>query len=287
MKNWMLPALAVAVLAGCNTAPETTAPAATAPSAKITTAPVSGVFHPNFDSSVRAQDDLYRHVNGSWLKQTEIPADKSNYGSFTKLADDAEAQLKAIIEGAATAKNAPGSEAQKVGDFYLSYMNEAQRETLGLQPITPYLNDIDALKDKAALVAFFAKAQRDGIKTPLVLYINNDEKNTSQYISYFYQSGLGMPDRDFYFKDDEKSQSIRAAYLKHVETMFALAGFADPAGSAKKLYALEEQLAKGHWTRFRWEPVVLWPEPLEPTTQHRIVSGVAASTSIASSSRER
>lgn len=251
MKKWIVSALALAVLAGCNSEPETTA-TTDAPAAVVATAPTSGVTLNHFDQAVRAQDDLYRHVNGSWLKTTEIPADKSNYGSFTKLADDAQAQLKDIIESAAAGKNAAGSEAQKVGDFYNSYMNEAKREELGLKPVEPYFAEIDALKDKSALAAWFGKAQRDGVSTPIAMFINNDEKDTSQYISYFYQSGLGLPDRDFYDvkkKNDEKSEAIRAAYLKHIESMFALAGQKDPAAIAKRIYALEEKIAMGQWDR--------------------------------------
>jgi len=248
MNKWMLTALAAAVLAGCNSQPEPTETAQT-PTAQVAPAPVSGIAASNFDSSVRVQDDLFRHVNGNWLKTTEIPADKSNYGTFTKLADDAQDQLKDIIEASALAKNAPGSEAQKVGDFYNSYMNEAKREELGLKPIEAMLASIDSLKDKSALATWFAKAQRDGVTTPVNFFVNNDEKDTTQYMSYFYQSGLGLPDRDFYFKDDDKSESIRAAYLKHIETMFTLAGFKDPAASAKKIFVLEEKLAKDQWTR--------------------------------------
>ena len=252
MKKWIVSALALAVLAGCNSEPETTATTDAPTAAAVAAAPTSGITLNHFDQAVRAQDDLYRHVNGSWLKTTEIPADKSNYGSFTKLADDAQAQLKTIIETAAASQNAPGSEAQKVGDFYNSYMNEAKREELGLKPVEPYFAEIDAMKDKSALAAWFGKAQRDGVSTPIAMFINNDEKDTSQYISYFYQSGLGLPDRDFYDakkKSDEKSQAIRAAYLKHIETMFALAGQKDPAAVATRIYALEEKIAMGQWDR--------------------------------------
>lgn len=252
MKKWLLSALAAAVLAGCNSDPAPTETAEAPVAAAVAPAPVSGIVISNADQAVRAQDDLFRHVNGNWLKTTEIPADKSNYGSFTKLADDAQAQLKDIIEASAAAKNAPGSEAQKVGDFYNSYMNEAKREELGLKPIEPYFAEIDALKDKSALAAWFGKAQRDGVSTPIAMFINNDEKDTSKYISYFYQSGLGLPDRDFYDvkkKSDEKSQAIRDAYVKHIETMFTLAGQKDPAAAAKRIYALEEKIAHGQWDR--------------------------------------
>ena len=252
MKKWLLSALAAAVLAGCNSDPAPTETAEAPVAAAVAPAPVSGIVISNADRAVRAQDDLFRHVNGNWLKTTEIPADKSNYGSFTKLADDAQAQLKDIIEASAAAKNAPGSEAQKVGDFYNSYMNEAKREELGLKPIEPYFAEIDALKDKSALAAWFGKVQRDGVSTPIAMFINNDEKDTSKYISYFYQSGLGLPDRDFYDvkkKSDEKSQAIRDAYVKHIETMFTLAGQKNPAAAAKRIYALEEKIAHGQWDR--------------------------------------
>ncbi|NQD36928.1 peptidase M13 [Permianibacter sp. IMCC34836] len=252
MNKWILSALAAAVLAGCNSQPEPTETAQAPAVEQVAPEPVSGIAAANVDQAVRAQDDLFRHVNGTWLKTTEIPADKSNYGSFTKLADDAQAHLKEIIEASATATNAPGSEAQKVGDFYNSYMNEAKREELGMKPVEPYFADIDALKDKNALVAWFAKAQREGVNTPVAFFVNNDEKDASQYIGYFYQSGLGLPDRDYYDvkkKNDEKDQAIRAAYLKHIETMFKLANLKDPAASAKKVYALEEKLAMGQWTR--------------------------------------
>ena len=252
MKKWLLSALAAAVLAGCNSDPAPTETAEAPVAAAVAPAPVSGIVISNADQAVRAQDDLFRHVNGNWLKTTEIPADKSNYGSFTKLADDAQAQLKDIIEASAAAKNAPGSEAQKVGDFYNSYMNEAKREELGLKPIEPYFAEIDALKDKSALAAWFGKVQRDGVSTPIAMFINNDEKDASKYISYFYQSGLGLPDRDFYDvkkKSDEKSQAIRDAYVKHIETMFTLAGQKDPAAAAKRIYALEEKIAHGQWDR--------------------------------------
>ncbi|MGH9857205.1 MAG: M13 family metallopeptidase, partial [Acidobacteriota bacterium] len=193
--------------------------------------------------------DLYRFVNNGWLKSTEIPADKSNYGTFTMLFDQSLDRLKLIIEEAAAANSTPGTESRKVGDFYNSFVSTEKIEALGLKPIEPFLKEVDAIGDKEALAIWFGRRQQDGINGPVRMYINQDQKNATQYISYFYQSGIGLPDRDYYFKEDDKSEEIRAAYLKHIETMFQLAGFADPAESAKRIYALEEQLAKGQWTR--------------------------------------
>ncbi len=203
----------------------------------------------NFDESIRPQDDLYRFANNNWLKNSKIPADKSNYGTSAILFDQSLDRLKQIIEQAAQSKTAPGTETQKVGDFYRSYTNIEKIEALGMKPVEKYLQEVEAIADKPELAAWFAQGQRTGIDGPIQFFINQDEKDVNQYIGYFYQSGLGLLDRDSYFKEDDKSKEIRAAYLKHIETMFALAGFSDPAGSAKKIYALEEELAKGQWTR--------------------------------------
>ena len=209
----------------------------------------SGLETQNFDKTIRPQDDLYRFVNNGWLKKTEIPADKSNYGSFTILFDRSLDRLKIIVEESAAQKGAPGSESQKVGDFYKSYMNEEKLESLGMQPIEPLLKEVDAIRDLAGLAEWFGRGQQVGINGPIRFFINQDQKDATQYIGYFYQSGIGLPDRDYYFKEDDKSKAIRDAYVKHIETMFGFAGMADPVGSAKKIYALEEQLAKGQWTR--------------------------------------
>ena len=209
----------------------------------------SGIITKNIDPEVRPQDDLYRHVNNNWLKNTKIPADKSNYGTFTILFDQSLDRLKLIVEEASNAGAETGSETKKVGDFFKSYLNTEKLETLGIKPIEKQLQKVDAIADTKTLAEWFARAQHAGIGSPIRFFVSQDDKNATQYISNFYQGGLGLPDRDYYFKDDEKSKSIRNAYVKHIETMFGYAGFADPAGSAKRIYAIEEQLAKGHWTR--------------------------------------
>ncbi|UTA47211.1 peptidase M13 [Simiduia sp. 21SJ11W-1] len=241
VKPLLAPALALAALAACSgdKAPEQATASAPAPLS-------AGIDRANGDPSVRAQDDFYRHVNGNWLATTEIPADKSNYGSFGILADAAEAQLRTIIEDAAAAKAKPGSETQKVGDFFKSYMDTATLEARGLTPIEPTLAEIDALESKDALMTWFGQASRAGIKTPIAPFINQDKREATRYAVYTYQSGLGLPDRDYYFKDDEKHQKIRAAYLAHINKMLALAGI---EASAEAIYAIEAALAEGHWAR--------------------------------------
>lgn len=209
----------------------------------------SGLAVNNIDTSVRPQDDFYRFVNNGWLKSTPIPADKSNYGAFTRLFDQSLDRLKSIMEESAAAKAAPGSETQKVGDFYKSYIDTERLETLGLTPTESAFKEVDAITSKAALARWFARSQRLGAGSPLLFSVNQDQKDPTHYIGYLTQGGLGLPDRDYYFKDDEPGKAIRAAYLKHIETMFTYAGFADPASSAQKIYALEEKLAKGQWTQ--------------------------------------
>jgi putative endopeptidase len=219
-------------------------------SANAETSPdASGLNMKNIDTSIRPQDDLYRYVNNGWLKSTTIPADKSNYGTFTMLFDQSLDRLKIIVDEASKSNAEKGTETQKVGDFYKSYLDEAKVEALGMKAIESYLKEVDAIQDREALAKWFAHAQHLGIPGPIRFFVNQDQKNATQYIGYFYQSGLGLPDRDYYFKDDDKSKEFRTAYVKHIETMFGYAGFPDPAGSAKKIYALEEQLAKGQWTR--------------------------------------
>jgi len=248
MKRFLLPAFILAMLSACSgqDAPVTVAPpAAAAPAPKPLT---SGVDKANFDTTVRPQDDLYRYVNGTWMAKTEIPADKSNYGTFTILSDQAEKDLLAIIEEAAkTIGNAPGSEAQKVGDLYASYMDEAKAEELKLSPVADEFAAIDAVADKAALLEQMAVLARAGVGGLFGGYINTDAKNSDQYAFYMVQAGIGLPDRDYYF--DPKYKDKLAAYLPHVERMLTLAGIPDAAKRAAAIVKLETTLAKSHWTQ--------------------------------------
>ncbi len=210
----------------------------------------SGVLLENFDTSVRPQDDFYRYVNGRWLAETTIPEDKSNYGSFTILADKAKKDLRDIIEAAANdSQRKHGSEVQKVGDFYSSYMDLDTIESLGLTVLNEELEEIDRLSSTSDISAYFARAHRIGSDSPFGFYVNNDVKQPDTYITYFVHSGLGLPDREFYLKDDENSISLRESYQKHIENMFTLAGFDSPKKSASKILALETKIAKAHWTR--------------------------------------
>ncbi len=244
MRHLAVCALGALLLTACGKG-ESPAPAASAPPK----AQVSGIDRAEFDASIRAQDDFYRHVNGLWLKNNPVPADKSNYGSFTKLADDAEAQLKTIIEESAAKKNkAAGSDEQKVGDFYASFMDEARVETLGLKPLQAELARIDALTDRKALSGQIAHMAGLGIMV-LPAYIDTDAKDSSQYIFHVFQGGTGLPDRDFYLEDGEPFAGIRIKYQAHIGNMLKLAGIENADKLAIAIFALEKQFAEKQWTK--------------------------------------
>ncbi len=209
----------------------------------------SGVYLQNLDKSVRPQDDFYRHINGGWLATTQIPADRSNYGTFTKLQEDAERDLRDILEEAVKSKAAPGSDAQKVGDYYASFLDEAAVEARGLKPLQDELARIDALKTKKDVAGYIGRAQRLFVAQPFAYFVAVDEKNSTQYLSTVTQTGLGMPDRDYYLSDDAKLKAVREKYEPYVRDLLALAETPDAAGAAKKIYAIESRIANAHWTR--------------------------------------
>jgi len=211
-----------------------------------------GIDLTGMDTRVRPQDDFFRFVNGGWLDRTEIPADRSNYGSFTWLAIEADGALRAIIEEAAATEGAPqGSDAQKVGDYYLSFMDTARIQQLGIQPLRPELARIAAVSGKAQFPEAFARLQRIGVQTPISFVVGQDARKADEYILQVGQSGLGLPERNYYLDSGQKFADTRAAYLRYVETLLRLAGEKDPAGAAKSILALETELAKGHWEAAR------------------------------------
>lgn len=251
MKKLTLAAASVALalgLAACNKQEPTQTQQAETVAAKATL--VSGIDTQYFDPAVKFSEDFFLAINGKWLAETAIPADKASYGSFHILHDNSQKAVKAIIdEVAARTDLVAGSDEQKLGSFYNSFMDEATIEKLGLAPLAPQLDAIKALNDKAGLAALFARLQRDGVGIPFGWYVNNDAKNSSAYAVYLGQSGLGLPDRDYYFKDDEASQKILTAYQQYLADMLSMAGHADAPAAAQRVFALEKALAEHHWTR--------------------------------------
>ena len=211
----------------------------------------SGVDLGNIDAAVRPQDDFFINLNGKWLAATEIPADKSSWGSFEKLDDDTKPQLRAIIEAAAADPNkTPGSDAQRIGDFFASYMDEARLEQLGLSPLRADLDRVAALKDKQQLPALIAHFNRHGVTAPYGFGVHQDNKDSTKYVADIGQDGLSLPDRDYYLKkSDRKMADTLARYQQHVTRMLTLAGDANAAAEARAIVALETELAKIQWTK--------------------------------------
>lgn len=236
------------LLAGCSNSDNSVTQSNIAAPQK--TALASGIEQANIDKSVRPQDNFYRYVNGGWMKSHEIPGDKTAIGSFYDLRDKADEDVKAIIEELAATPNLKnGSNEQKVADLFRSYMDNEKRNAVGISPINSILQTIDNIESKDDLAAFFGKYSSLGIKNPLALYISVDAKNSTSYAIHIWQSGLNLPDKDYYFNEAERFVNLRSGYVAHIENMYNLAGLSNGKTAAKNIMALETNLAKFHWTR--------------------------------------
>jgi len=236
------------LLSGCNSNNNTTEESSiTAPQKSALT---SGIDLTNMDKGIRPQDNFYRYINGGWMKRYEIPDDKTAIGSFYDLRDKADDDVKAIIEELAATKNLKnGSDEQKVADLFRSYMNNEKRNAAGITPISSILTEIELIKTKDDLASFFGKHSTTGVNSPLALYINIDAKNSSSYAIHIWQSGLNLPDKDYYFNEAERFVNLRRGYIAHIENMYNIAGISDSKTAAKNIMALETSLAEYHWTR--------------------------------------
>lgn len=209
----------------------------------------SGLMLQDFDMTVRPQDDLFMFVNGAWYNNTEIPSDRATYGAFNILAEENEKRLRGIIEDAAATSAEHGTNEQKIGDFYASFMNEDRIEELGITPIQPMLDRIAGISSHEELTTTMASMRRDGLGGPFSFYISTDARNPEIYALHLSQSGLGLPDRDYYFRDSDDFENIRQEYVKYLTAMLTEAGHAEPEAAAQRVYDLEHQLAGHHWTR--------------------------------------
>ena len=239
------------LIALCVTATACSRPADPAPPAPGAAAkpPAAGLDPAAFDKNVRPQDDLFLHVNGTWLAKTEIPADKASYGAFDILFDKAQADLRNIVEEAAkSTSKTPGTEAQKIGDFYDSFMNETRVEELGITPLNAELAAIDALKTKSDVARHFAHFFKLNLINPMVGYVDGDAQQPTHDILYVYQGGLGLPDRDYYLQNDPKLKEYRDKYVAFLTTLLKFVNDPAPEKSAAAIFALETRLARAHWT---------------------------------------
>jgi endothelin-converting enzyme/putative endopeptidase len=214
------------------------------------TVAVSGIDTAGFDKSVRVQDDFYEHVNGTWLKTTEIPADKSNYSMFAKLADEAEVNIRTIIEETSKNTNADdGSAPQKIRDYYNTYTNKAESPTVNLDGLKDELSLIENISNHDELIEAFGTLGKIGISNPIGGYIYSDLKNPDVYEVYLSQSGISLPDRDYYLEDKEQFTKGIALLKTYIETVFTLAGDDNGADIANEIVELEKQIATHMWPK--------------------------------------
>jgi len=209
-----------------------------------------GFDEAGMDRSVLPGDDFLGYGGGTYLRQLEIPADRSNYGMFTKLRDLSQERTREIIQAAAGSHAGPGSAGQKVGDYYASYLDEAAIEAKGLTPIKADLDAVAAIRSARAFATALGTALRSYGPSPFLYYVNQDEKAPDHYIPVFYQGGLGLPDRDYYLVDKPAYVEAREKYKTHIARMFTLAGVpaAEAAKKAASIYNLEHKFAEVHWT---------------------------------------
>ena len=209
----------------------------------------SGIELQFVDVGVRPQDDFYRHVNGVWLDNTEIPPDKGRYGSFDKLAEDSLEQLRGLVEQLQRSTDPSDPDQRKIVDLWASFMDEPELERLNLKPLAGEFGKVAALKRKAQIPAFIAHLNRLGVGAPYHPQVHQDAKEATRYVFDLAQGGLGLPDRDYYLGGEDRLQYVRARYREHIEAMLRLAGDGDAAHEADEILALETALAKAQWTR--------------------------------------
>jgi predicted metalloendopeptidase len=251
MKPSLLAALVLSVAACTSTPTENTpapAPAAApAPPAPPAPKPEIGSFGLDLEAGkpeVKAGDDFFAHANGKWYDTYDIPEDRSSFGIFTRLDELAQERVREIIDQAAASKPAPGSPEQKIGDYYASFMDEAAIEANGLTPVRAELDRIRKVTSKKDVAALFGAP---GFQSTFGVGPSPDLKNPNVYSIDVTQGGLGLPDRDYYIKDDPQLKTIRTKYEEYIATMLQLGGAPDPKGSAKRIVAFETAIARVSW----------------------------------------
>jgi putative endopeptidase len=202
------------------------------------------------DSSVKPGDNFYLYANGAWIKATAIPDDQSGWGSFYTLYDQNQKNLKGILDDAMKSNAAKGSLEQKVGDYYASGMDTAAIEKVGAAPLKPMLDKIDAVKDYKGLMELVAEANAQGDGDLMGAYVGADEKNSTQNIAIFYQTGLSLPEKEYYTRTDSATKAARAGLVAYAQKMFTYTGTdtATAAKNAASVLALETEIAKSHRT---------------------------------------
>ena len=253
MKLSFLAALAL-VLAACTSPPiqqsapvPSPAPAAATPPAPPPPKAEIGAFGLDLAAgkpAVKAGDDFFEHANGTWYDTYAIPDDRSSFGIFTRLDEQSQNRVRGIIEQAAASQPAAGTPEQKIGDYYASFMDEAAIETNGLTPVRAELDRIAAAKSKQDIATLFGAP---GYQSTFEIGLGPDLKNPDIYTVGIGQGGLGLPDRDYYLKDDPQLATIRAKYVEYIASMFALADVPNGKARAQKIMDFETAIARVSW----------------------------------------
>ncbi|UBO73095.1 M13 family metallopeptidase [Aeromonas rivuli] len=208
----------------------------------------SGLTLANMDTRIKPGDDFFRYANGHWLASAKIPDDRPADGAFYTLRDKSLADVRTLIE--ALPKDAPqGSEAQQIRDFYASYLDKAGRDGKGMSPLRPLLAELDQVTDSRTLAQALARTGKVGGGAPFGFWIGPDAKAPTQYSVNIGQSGLGLPDRDYYLKSDDASVRLRQQYQQHIAGMLTRAGETDAEAKAKQIVALETAIARIQWDK--------------------------------------
>ena len=264
MKRTALALACAGLLAACSSPPQpqsqAAAPAAPAPVAPPAPPTKSGIDLQYVDAATRAQDNFYRHANGKWLDTVEIPADKSKYGTGAIVFDSIQDKLHGLVDDAAAGKVAgTAADTKKIGDLYASFMDETALETLDTKPLAARFAAIDALKDAKGVAGLIVELNRNSAtitgyglasNSPVGVFVHQDNKDATKYVADFQQGGLGLPDRDYYLKDDDaKLKGMRADYRKHIEKMLDMAGDKQAAKNADAIVALETAIANAQWDK--------------------------------------
>ena len=259
MKHKSLIPLSLALAAMLSTqckGPDAQQKSTTAATPAVTPAPTVtngvGIDVPNIDKTVSPCEDFFLYANGNWIKNNPVPGTESYWSSFHEVAERNNAVLRQLLTNAAGTTNAqPGSNMQKVGDYYFSGMDSTGIEKAGLSPIKPELDKIAALKDMKGMLQLLPQHQMLGFGPMFSTYVGQDDKISTQYAVFLNQGGTGLPDRDYYLKDDKRFKDIRAQYLNYLRNMFTLLGDSEKQASANadKVMAIETRLAKASKSR--------------------------------------
>ena len=190
----------------------------------------------NLDESIAPCEDFYQFSVGGWLKDNPIPSTESRWSSFNIVSDANNEKLKTILEEYSSKDATAGSMEQQLGDFYSTALDSNLADELGIQPLQEEINSIHAISTKADLISKIAYLRSVGVNPLFGIYIGQDDKNSSEYITHIYQSGLGMPDRDYYLKDDEKSIGLQEAYKTYVSKLLSLSDIENADAITSEVY---------------------------------------------------